>query len=91
MLRSGCRNVDLAAVLEEMADEESKPEEARPKSARGARSYAARAQRSLKDADRALKQNPDRPAEEQAIAHLEQAKVWALLELADSIRDSRTS
>jgi hypothetical protein len=49
----------------------------------------ARIERSLKDADRMLKKQPDAPPEERAMAQLEQAKISALLQLADAIRESR--
>jgi hypothetical protein len=74
-----------------MSQEESTEDAPKSKASRGPRSFAERAQRSVKDADRALKQNPDRAPEEQATAQLEQAKVWALLDLADAIRESRSS
>jgi hypothetical protein len=61
-----------------------------PKGSDGAaRSLSARVERSLKDADRLLKKSPEAPAQVRAMAHLEQAKVSALLQLADAIRESR--
>jgi hypothetical protein len=50
------------------------------------RSYSARAERSLKDADRTLKKMTDQRPEQRAMAQLEQARVYALLQLADDIR-----
>jgi hypothetical protein len=53
------------------------------------RNLSARAERSLREADRALK-SVDRPSPEQkAMAQLEQARVYALLQLADDIRNRR--
>jgi hypothetical protein len=63
-----------------------------PKSAEGAagsRSLSARVERSLKDVDRLLKKNPEAPPQEKAMAQLEQAKVSALLQLAEAIRETR--
>jgi len=67
------------------------PKTKRPKgSADGAaRPMSARVERSLKDADRLLAENPGIPAQERAMAQLEIAKVAALLQLADAIRDAR--
>jgi hypothetical protein len=60
------------------------------KSAEGsARTLSSRVERSLKDADRLLKKSPEAPAQQRAMAHLEQAKVSALLQLADAIRANR--
>jgi hypothetical protein len=53
------------------------------------RELAARAERSLKDVDRLLRKSPEAAPHEKAMAQLEQAKVLALLQLAESIRDSR--
>jgi hypothetical protein len=53
------------------------------------RSLAARVERSLKDVDRLLKKSPEAPPQERAMAQLEQAKVSALLQLADAIRENR--
>jgi hypothetical protein len=58
-------------------------------SAAGSRSLSDRAERSLKDADKLMKKSPDAPAHQKAMAQLEQAKVSALLQLAESIRESR--
>jgi hypothetical protein len=55
------------------------------------RSLSARVDRSLKDVDRLLKKNPNAPPEARVMAQLEQAKVSALLELADAIRETRRS
>jgi hypothetical protein len=51
------------------------------------RSYSARAERSLKDADRTLKKSTEHTPEQRAMAQLEQARVYALLQLADDIRN----
>jgi hypothetical protein len=53
------------------------------------RSLAARVERSLKDVDRLLKKSPDAPPETKVMAQLEQAKVSALLQLAEAIRETR--
>ena len=58
----------------------------KPDSRRPTRTFSARAERSLKDADRLLKKSPERTPEERATIQLEQAKVWALLNLAEAIR-----
>jgi hypothetical protein len=63
-----------------------------PKSADGlgsSRTLSARVERSLKDVDRLLKKNPSAPPLDKVMAHLEQAKVSALLELAEAIRETR--
>jgi hypothetical protein len=52
-------------------------------------SYSLRAERSLKDVDRLLRDMPDRPPQERAMAQLEQAKILALLDLAQSIREKQ--
>ena len=57
--------------------------------AASARSLSARVERSLKDVDRLLKKNPEAPPQERAMAQLEQAKVSALLQLAEAIRENR--
>ena len=46
-------------------------------------------ERSLKDVDRLLAGNPGVPAHDRVMAQLEVAKVAALLQLADAIRDAR--
>jgi hypothetical protein len=53
------------------------------------RSLSARVERSLKDADKMMKKAPEAPAQQKAMAQLEQAKVSALLQLAESIRANR--
>ena len=59
-----------------------------PKSADApARSLSMRIDRSLKDVDRLMKKSPEAPAQQKAMVQLEQAKVSALLELADAIRE----
>jgi hypothetical protein len=55
----------------------------------GSRDLSARVQRSLKDVDRLMKKSPEAPAHEKAMAQLEQAKVLALLQLAESIRENQ--
>jgi hypothetical protein len=54
-----------------------------------ARSLSSRVERSLKDVDRLMKKSPEAPAQQKAMVQLEQAKVAALLELADAIRANR--
>jgi hypothetical protein len=51
--------------------------------------YSERAERSLKDADKTLKRLTDQTPEQRAMVQLEQARVYALLQLADDIRQSR--
>jgi len=53
------------------------------------RSLSMRVERSLKDVDRLMQKSPEAPAQQKAMMQLEQAKVSALLELADAIRSSR--
>lgn len=65
------------------------PKTKRPKGSADGRPLSSRVERSLKDADRLLAENPGIPAQERAMAQLEVAKVAALLELADAIRDAR--
>jgi hypothetical protein len=48
-----------------------------------------RVDRSLKDVDRLMKKSPEAPAQQRAMVQLEQAKVSALLELADAIREHK--
>jgi hypothetical protein len=55
----------------------------------GARDLGARADRSLKDVDRLLRKSPEAAPHQKAMAQLEQAKVLALLQLAEAIRESR--
>jgi hypothetical protein len=64
------------------------PKPGGPKTAK-AGSLSARAERSLKDVDHLMKKHPATSAHERAMAHLEQAKVSALLELAAAIRATR--
>jgi hypothetical protein len=62
---------------------------ARKSAAEGAtRELSARADRSLKDVDRLLRKSPEVAPHEKAIAQLEQAKVMALLQLAEAIREN---
>jgi hypothetical protein len=61
-----------------------------PKSADATpRSLSTRIERSLKDVDRLMKKSPEAPAQQKAMVQLEQAKVSALLELADAIRENK--
>jgi hypothetical protein len=53
------------------------------------RSLSMRVERSLKDVDRLLKKSPHAPPEARVMAHLEQAKVSALLQVAEAIRETR--
>jgi len=57
--------------------------------AKAERSFSERAERSLKDADRTLRRLTDQSPEQRAMVPLEQARVYALLQLADDIRNSR--
>jgi hypothetical protein len=54
-----------------------------------ARDLSSRAERSLKDVDRLLRKSPEAAPQEKAMAQLEQAKILALLQLAEAIRESR--
>jgi hypothetical protein len=81
-----------------MPNRETKPnrrtgERKQPREAgeRAQRSLSARAERSLKEADRLVIGNPGAPAHERAMAKLERAKVSALLHLADAIRETRAA
>jgi hypothetical protein len=72
--------------------EPEQSENQKPPKVKGPRrpeSLSARVERSLKDVDRLLKKNPDAPPQERAMAQLEQAKVSALLQLAEAIRETR--
>jgi hypothetical protein len=53
------------------------------------RNLAARAERSLREADRTLRKVDNPSAEDKAMAQLEQARVYALLQLAEDIRNRR--
>jgi hypothetical protein len=53
------------------------------------RDLTARAERSLKDVDRLLRKSPETAPHEKAMVQLEQAKVMALLQLAEAIRENR--
>lgn len=55
----------------------------------GARDLGSRADRSLKDVDRLLRKSPEAAPHQKAMAQLEQAKVLALLQLAEAIRENR--
>jgi hypothetical protein len=61
----------------------------RAAAAGASRDLSSRAERSLKDVDRLLKKSPETPPQEKAMAQLEQAKILALLQLAEAIRESR--
>jgi hypothetical protein len=78
-----------------MAEPDESPKQNAPETKRpgqaGARSLAARAERSLKDTDRILRKDPTIPAAERAMVQMEQAKVAALLQLAQAIREARSS
>jgi hypothetical protein len=52
-------------------------------------SFSMQAERLLRNADRLLKESPDRSSQGLAMAHVEQAKVRALLQLAEAIRENR--
>jgi hypothetical protein len=67
-----------------MPVEASEKPEAKPE-----RSFSARAERSLREADRTLRKLDDWPPEERAMVQIEHARVYALLQLADDIRQSR--
>ena len=80
------------AETEKNPPKEKPPKVKRPKPGSGAdasRGMAARVDRSLKDADRLLAKNPNTSAAEKAMAQLEQAKVSALLQLAEASREVR--
>jgi hypothetical protein len=53
------------------------------------RNFSARAERSLREADRTLRNAASPSPEQKAMVQLEQARVYALLQLADDIRNSR--
>jgi hypothetical protein len=71
------------------AEESGGREAKKARKAGASRDLAARADRSLKDVDRLLRKSPATPAHEKAMAQLEQAKVLALLQLAEAIRERR--
>jgi len=52
----------------------------------GARGLGARADRAVKDVDRLLRSSPEASPYDKAMAQLEQAKILAMLELAEAIR-----
>jgi hypothetical protein len=52
------------------------------------RGLSTRVGRSLKDVDRLVNKSPELSPEQRAMLQLEQAKVSALLELANAIRES---
>jgi hypothetical protein len=62
------------------------PEGERKAGSRPNRELGARAERSLKDVDRLLRRTTDAAPHEKAMAQLEQARVLALLQLAQAIR-----
>jgi hypothetical protein len=51
------------------------------------RNFSERAERALRDADRTLRKLDGSPPEERAMVQLEQARVYALLQLASDIRE----
>jgi hypothetical protein len=53
-----------------------------------ARSLSMRVARNLKDVDRLVSRSPEVSPQQKAMLQLEQAKVSALLELANAIRES---
>jgi hypothetical protein len=53
------------------------------------RNFSARAERSLREADRTFRGVDGPSPEQKAMVQLEQARVYALLQLADDIRNSR--
>jgi hypothetical protein len=80
------------AETEKTSPKQKPPKAKRPKAVddgSGSRSMAARVERSLKDVDRLLAKAPNTPAADRAMAQLEQAKVSALLQLAEAIREVR--
>jgi hypothetical protein len=54
------------------------------------RTFSTRAERALKDADRLLRAQPD-DSPERAMAQVEHAKVLALLNLAEAVREGRSA
>lgn len=67
------------------------PETKRTDAPKPRRSLSTRAGRSLKDADRLLQKEGGEPSKERAMASLEQARVLALLDIAQTIRDGQKS
>jgi hypothetical protein len=53
------------------------------------RNFSARAERSLREVDRTLRSVDGASPEQTAMVQIEQARVYALLQLADDIRNSR--
>ena len=53
---------------------------------KASRSLSTRAERSLKEVDRIVKANPDQSPHWRAMTQVEQAKAFALLDLADALR-----
>jgi hypothetical protein len=90
---SSCRGYAAPAMNPESPDSPgSKAKTAKLKGRKAdaaAASLSDRVERSLKDVDRLLKKNPDAPPEERVMAQLEQAKVAALLQVAEAIRETR--
>jgi hypothetical protein len=83
----------LPALMAE-PEKTKKPNAARAKGRKraagdGPRGLSARVDRSLKDVDRLLKKHPATSAHDRAMTHLDQARISALLELADAIRAAR--
>lgn len=72
-----------------MPKPEKSPKTKGAESAGAPRTLSMRVERSLKDVDRLLKKSPETPPQEKAMAQLEQAKVSALLQLAEAIRENK--
>jgi hypothetical protein len=60
-----------------------------PENPKTSRSFSARAERSLKECDRLLRGNSDSRPQQRAMAQFEHAKILALLQVAEAIRQSR--
>jgi hypothetical protein len=73
----------------ETAEASGGPGAKKAKKAGSTRELSARAERSLKDVDRLLRKSPEAAPQEKAMAQLEQAKILALLQLAETIRERR--
>jgi hypothetical protein len=65
------------------------PEDEKTVSSKAPRSFSWRAERALKDANRLLEKSPDSPLQERVMAQLEEARAWALLQLAEDLRQNR--
>ncbi len=69
-----------------MAEQTETSKDEKAAAPRTPRTFASRAERSLKETDRLLKKTPNLPEHDRAMVQLEQAKVLAMLELADAFR-----